>query len=159
MSRGNGAVKAKRQQTILDLVTKERLSSQEDIRSRLTYLGLEVTQSTISRDVEELGLARVHDAQGARYVAGGQSGSYGPMTLLTHLLDEFALSFIRTDTGLVVRTSPGAAAALAEGLDRAGLPDVAGTIAGDNTILILGREGVKPTRLERTLTDLMEASR
>ena len=57
-----------------------------------------------------------------------------------------------------MRTSPGAAAALAEGIDRAGLAEVAGTIAGDNTILILGREGVDAKALERSLTRLMEAS-
>lgn len=159
MSRSNGAVKAKRQQAILGLVAREHLGSQEEIRARLAYLGIDATQSTISRDVEELGLGRVHDAGGLRYVASGEAGSYGPMTLLRHLLDEFALSFVRTDTGLVVRTSPGAAAALAEGLDRAGLPEVAGTIAGDNTILVLGREGVRPTQLERLLTQITEVSR
>ncbi|HEX6843737.1 MAG TPA: arginine repressor [Actinomycetota bacterium] len=159
MSRSAGAVKAKRQQAILGLVAREQLGSQEEIRARLSYLGIDATQSTISRDVEELGLVRVHDAVGLRYVANGEAGSYGPMTLLRRLLEEFALSFVRSDSGLVVRTSPGAAAALAEGLDRAGLPEVAGTIAGDNTILVLGREGVKPARLERILTDLTEAAR
>jgi transcriptional regulator of arginine metabolism len=157
MSRPNGAIKAKRQQAILGLVARERLGSQEEIRSRLAYLGMEATQSTISRDVDELGLARVHEPDGVRYVAGGEPGSYGPMALLAHLLAEFALSFVRSGAGVVVRTSPGAAAALAEGIDRAGLDGVAGTIAGDNTILVLGREGVRPSRLERTLTTIMEA--
>ena len=62
------------------------------------------------------------------------------------------------DRGLIVRTPPGAAAALAEGIDRVGLAGVAGTIAGDNTILILGREGVKAAQLERSLNEIMEAS-
>ncbi|MEX0983417.1 MAG: arginine repressor [Actinomycetota bacterium] len=159
MSRTNGASKTKRQQAILGLVARERLASQAEILGRLSYLGILATQSTISRDLEELGLARVHDAVGTRYVAPGGSGSYGPMALLQHLMDEFALSFVRTDTGVVVRTSPGAAAALAEGIDRVGLEQVAGTIAGDNTILVLGREGIEPTDLERTLTSIMEASR
>jgi transcriptional regulator of arginine metabolism len=158
VSRSFGATKAKRQQAILQLLAREQLGSQEEIRARLAAFGIEATQSTISRDVEELGLARVHDAGGVRYVAAGESGSYGPMALLRHLLDEFALSFVRSESGLVVRTSPGAAAALAEGVDRAGLPQVAGTIAGDNTILILGREGVDAQALERSLTELMEAS-
>jgi transcriptional regulator of arginine metabolism len=157
MSRSNGASKSKRQQAILGLLARERLASQQDIRERLEYMGIEATQSTISRDIEELGLARVHDASGTRYVVPGDAGSYGPMTLLRHLLDEFALSFVPSDAGLIVRTSPGAAPALAEGIDRAGLDGVAGTIAGDNTILILGREGVKPPALERTLTQITEA--
>ena len=157
MSRGNGAVKSKRQQTILSLVGRERLSSQEEIRSRLATLGMDATQSTISRDVEELGLARVHDHDGLRYVVPGESRAPAPLGLLKHLLDEFALSFTRSDHGLVVRTPPGAAAALAEGIDRVGLAEVAGTIAGDNTILILGREGIAATTLERSLTTIMEA--
>lgn len=154
MSR-NGS-KTKRQQAILGLVANERLASQEEIRARLAVLGIDATQSTISRDIDELGLARAHDPQGLRYVGPGETGSYGPMTLLRHLLDEFALTYVRADAGLVVRTSPGAAAALAEGLDRAGLPQVAGTIAGDNTILVLGREGVGPTALERSLREITE---
>ena len=157
MTRSNGASKSKRQQAILGLVATERLPSQHEIRERLASMGIEATQSTISRDIEELGLARVHDAGGTRYVVPGEAASYGPMALLRHLLDEFALSFVTSDAGLIVRTSPGAAAALAEGIDRAGLDGVAGTIAGDNTILILGREGVKPPALERSLNDVMEA--
>ena len=158
MSRGNGALKSKRQQTILSLVGRERLSSQEEIRARLATLGMDATQSTISRDVEELGLARVHGHDGLRYVVPGEGNAPAPLRLLKHLLDEFALSFTRSDNGLVVRTPPGAANALAEGIDRVGLADVAGTIAGDNTILILGREGVAAAALERSLTTIMEAN-
>ena len=157
MSHGNAAVKAKRQQTILSLVGRERLASQEEIRTRLAALGLDATQSTISRDVEELGLARVHDHAGLRYVVPGDGAAPVPLRLLKRLLEEFALSFTRSDHGLVVRTPPGAASALAEGIDRVDLADIAGTIAGDNTILILGREGVAAAALERSLNLIMEA--
>ena len=158
MTRANGHAKGRRQQAILDLVAREPLGSQEEIRHRLAALGVTATQSTISRDVEELGLARVHDADGVRYVVPGAASGGMPLGMLRRLLDEFALSFVRSDVGLLVRTPPGAAAALAEGIDRVGLPDVAATIAGDNTILVLGREGVKPAHLERSLTQIMEAS-
>lgn len=154
----NGNLKAKRQQAILGLVGREHLGSQDEIRARLAYLGINATQSTISRDVEELGLARVHDRSGLRYVVPGNGSSPAPMALLRRLLDEFALSITRAGAGLVIRTPPGAAAALAEGIDRVGLADVAGTIAGDNTILVLGVEGVATISLERSFTDLMEAS-
>jgi transcriptional regulator of arginine metabolism len=152
VSPGTGAVKAKRQQAILSLVARERLGSQDEIREALSGLGLEATQSTISRDVEELGLARVHDRGGVRYVVPGAEDERGggpSDRLLRHLLDEFALSFTRIDHGLLVRTPPGAAAALAEGIDRAGPPGVAGTIAGDNTILVVGHEGISAKALER----------
>jgi transcriptional regulator of arginine metabolism len=155
VSRGNGASKARRQQAILALVSRERLASQEEISAQLAAIGIDATQSTISRDVEELGLARVHDRTGVRYVVPGNSEEGGgPRGLLRHLLDEFALSFTRADHALVIRTPPGAAAALAEGIDRVGLPGAAGTIAGDNTILVIGREGVGATTLERALAEV-----
>jgi transcriptional regulator of arginine metabolism len=149
--------RTRRRQAIVELVSGERLGSQEEIRSRLAQLGHQATQSTISRDLEELGLARVHDAEGVRYVmpeVGGTPSS----TRLRRLLAEFAVAFVRTDVGLIVRTPPGAANVLAEGIDRAGLPEVAGTIAGDNTILIVGREGIGATAIDTTLTDIMEAN-
>jgi transcriptional regulator of arginine metabolism len=158
MTRSNGATKARRQRAILGLVARERLGSQEEIRAQLASMGIAATQSTISRDIEELGLARVHDRDGMRYVVPGQAAAPAPVAMLRRLLDEFALSLVRADQGLIVRTPPGAAAALAEGIDRVGLPGVAGTIAGDNTILILGREGVKAAQLERSLNEIMEAS-
>jgi transcriptional regulator of arginine metabolism len=149
--------RARRHQAIVELIDAERLGSQEEIRGRLADLGLQTTQSTISRDLEELGLARVHDADGVRYVVPGAQAapSLGP---LRRLLNEFALTFVRTDVGLIVRTPPGAANVLAEGIDRSGLHTVAGTIAGDNTILVLGREGVGAAAIETILLDLMEAT-
>jgi transcriptional regulator of arginine metabolism len=156
MSRGGESAKARRQHAILQLVARERLGSQEEIRARLAGMGIDATQSTISRDVEELGLARVHDREGVRYAVPGSAASHGPTLMLRHLLEEFALSFVRSDAGLVIRTPPGAAAALAEGIDRMALAEIAGTIAGDNTILVLGREGVTARRIERALGRLRE---
>lgn len=158
MSRVNGNVKARRQQAILGLVEAERLGSQGEIRERLAALGIDATQSTISRDIEELGLARVRAEGMIRYLVPGGAPGPQPIGLLRRLLDEFALSTTRTAAGLVVRTPPGAAAALAEGIDRAALPEVAGTIAGDNTILLLGREGIRPARLEAVLDRIREGN-
>jgi len=157
VTRTNGSVKSKRQHAILSLVVRERLGTQEDIRARLAGMGLEATQSTISRDIEELGLARVHAHDGVRYVVPGEGDAPAPLRMLQHLLEEFALSFALANAGVVIRTPPGAAAALAESIDRVGFADVAGTIAGDNTILVLGREGVTPDRIERSLSQIMEA--
>ena len=157
MNRNGGALKSKRHQAILSLVGRERLGSQEEIRSRLSSLGLDATQSTISRDVEELGLARIHDADGTRYVIPGEAGVSPPATMLRHALAEFALSFTRgAGELLVIRTPPGAASALGEVLDRSSLPDIAGTIAGDNTILVVPSEGSTSRSVERVLSGLME---
>lgn len=148
-----GATKPRRQQTILSLVARERLASQDEIRARLAGLGLDATQSTISRDVEELGLARIHDAEGLRYVVPGRAEVRPPASMLRRALDEFALSFTRgAGELLVISTPPGAANALAEAMDRASLPAVAGTIAGDDTILVIPREGSTADAVRADLT-------
>ncbi len=152
MTRTGGATKSKRQQAILTLVDRERLGSQDEIRVRLSSLGLEATQSTISRDVEELGLARIHDALGLRYVLPGRADGRAAGSTLRRALEEFALSYVNGAGGmLVIRTPPGAANALAEAMDRAGLPDVAGTVAGDDTILVVPREGGSADEVRATL--------
>ncbi len=156
MSTSTGT-RTRRRQAIVELVSGERLGSQEEIRSRLAQLGHQATQSTISRDLEELGLARVHDAEGVRYVMPEAAGTPSSARL-RRLLGEFAIASVRTDVGLIVRTPPGAANVLAEGIDRAGLPEIAGTIAGDNTILVIGREGIGAAAIDTTLTDIMEAN-
>ena len=149
-------MKSRRQTAILDLVDRSAWGARARSGRGSPARGIEATQSTISRDIEELGLARVHDPEGMRYVVPGGANGRAPVGPLKRLLDEFALSLRRTDAGLLVRTPPGAAAALAEGLDRAGLAEVAGTIAGDDTILILGNEGVRAADLESALTDITE---
>ena len=155
---GHTRSRTRRHEAIIDLVSTERLGSQEEIRTRLAELGLDATQSTISRDLEELGLARVHDAEGLRYVVPGSRPSTPSLGALRRLLSDFALSYVRTDVGLIVRTPPGAANVLAEGIDRTRLADVAGTIAGDNTILVIGPTGVDAAAIETALTNVMEAS-
>ena len=150
-------MKTRRQQAILSLVSRERLSSQHEIRTRLKELGMDATQSTISRDVEELGLARVHDSEGLRYVLPGGEAN-GGASRLRRLLDEFALSFVPSGNLLVIRTPPGAANALGEGLDHASLPEIAGTVAGDDTILIVATEGIGARDVEQRLRSYMEAS-
>ncbi len=157
VNRNGGATKARRQQAILSLVGRERLGSQEEIRARLRRLGLPATQSTISRDVEELGLARVHDPEGVRYVVPGRGMVSAPANLLRHALQEFALSFVAANRLLLVRTPPGAASALAEAIDTAPLAGVAGTVAGDNTILVVPADGVSARSVERALRKAMEA--
>jgi transcriptional regulator of arginine metabolism len=155
--RGGAATKSKRQQTILSLVSRERLGSQDAIRERLGALGLPATQSTISRDVEELGLARVHDQGGTRYVLPGEGVAAAPTNLLRHALQEFALSFTPgAGQLLLIRTPPGAASALGEAIDRSALVDVAGTIAGDNTVLVVPSVGRTARSVERALTSIME---
>lgn len=151
----------RRQQAILDLVSRERLGSQQEIRDRLAELGLEATQSTISRDVTELGLVKIHGPEGLRYLpaeslTGGNGSGTSARSMLRRLLAEYATSMEASGNILVIQTPSGAAHLLGEGLDRAGLDDVAGTVAGDNTILVVSRETTTARSVQAALTQLME---
>ncbi|HXF57472.1 MAG TPA: arginine repressor [Actinomycetota bacterium] len=137
-------LKRRRQRALLDLVRREPLSTQEEIREALARLGFEATQSTISRDLEEMGLVRVRDAQGRmRYARPGEAGTAAAVARLRTLLAEFVERIEASGNLAVVTTPPGAANAVAEAIDHAGVEGVLGTVAGDNTILVVAREGVR----------------
>jgi len=135
-------MKRQRQRALLDLVRHEPLGSQEQIRAKLAQLGFDATQSTISRDLEELGLVRVRDGDGhLRYAelaeAGPANGNGAPP--LQALLRGFALDVETSGNLVLVKTPPGAANAVAQGLDTSGLGGLVGTVAGDDTILVVAK--------------------
>ena len=137
-------MKRQRQAALLDLIRREPLGSQEQIRARLGEQGFDATQSTISRDLEELGLVRVRDGDGhLRYAeladATGGNGNHVPP--LSSLLREFALAVEMSGNLVLVKTPPGAANAVAQGLDDSELEGLLGTVAGDDTILVIAKSG------------------
>lgn len=132
-------MKARRQSLILDLIDREPLSSQEQLRRRLLKGGFEATQATISRDIKELGLVK-RSRDGAYQRPGADA--HNPATALS-ALERSAASFLRSvervQQLVVIRTGRGQAQALAEAIDRAQLPEEVGSIAGDDTILVIAR--------------------
>ena len=132
-------MKSRRQAAILEIVDREPLHSQERLRRRLRQRGFEATQATISRDISDLGLVK-RAGDGAYQRPGADSSN--PETALT-ALERAAAEFLRradrVQQLVVVRTGIGQAQPLAIALDRAQLPDVVGTIAGDDTILVIAR--------------------
>ena len=141
-------MKARRQAIILELIDREALHSQEQLRRRLRQRGFEATQATISRDIKELGLVK-RAGDGAYQRAGADATN--PETALSALeraAAEFLRSVERVQQLVVVRTGRGQAQALAEALDRAQLPEAVGTIAGDDTILVIAR-GARARRRAR----------
>ncbi len=131
-------MKAQRQAAILRLIRQHRVQSQEQLRALLGAEGMEVTQATLSRDMRELRLAKVSDPEGGSYYAV-PAQSEVPRPPLHQLLPTLLLSLDGVQNLLVAKTPAGAASALAEALDAQGWPDVLGTIAGDNTILVITR--------------------
>jgi transcriptional regulator of arginine metabolism len=132
-------MKSRRQAIILELIDREALHSQELLRRRLRHHGFDATQATISRDIKELGLVK-RAGDGAYQRPGADAPNpETAQTLLERAANEFIRDVERVQQLVVVRTGRAQAQALAEALDRARLPEAVGTIAGDDTILIVAR--------------------
>jgi transcriptional regulator of arginine metabolism len=132
-------MKARRQAVVLELVDREPLHSQEALRRRLHQRGIEATQATISRDIKDLGLVkRAGDGAYQRPGIGAQSPETA-LAALERASAEFLRRVERVQQLVVVRTGAGQAQPLALALDGAELSEVVGTIAGDDTILVVAR--------------------
>ena len=146
-------MKSRRQAVILELIDGEALHSQEMLRRRLLQHGFEATQATISRDIKELGLVK-RAGDGAYQRPGEEAPNLETaLTLLERAANEFTRSVDRVQQLVVVRTGRGQAQALAEALDRARLPEAVGTIAGDDTILVIARGARAAAALARRLKE------
>ncbi|WP_370247257.1 arginine repressor [Nocardioides sp.] len=144
------ATKRARHQRIIDLVGQRAVHSQTELAELLADEGLRVTQATLSRDLVELDAVKVRSASGAmvyavpgeggdrRLAAPGETGA--ALQRLTRLCAELLVSAEASGNLVVLRTPPGAAQFLASAFDRAELPDVLGSIAGDDTVLLISRD-------------------
>lgn len=134
-------MKSRRLSAILDVVEHEAVRSQEQLRQRLMLRGFAVTQATLSRDIKELGLVkRAADGAYQQTTGGEVEPQVTALATLTRALSEYLLGVEASQQLLVVRTGPGQAQLLALAIDRARLADVLGTIAGDDTILVICRD-------------------
>jgi transcriptional regulator of arginine metabolism len=133
-------MKSFRQAQVLDLIDKESVTSQEQLRERLRGLGIDVTQATLSRDIRDLGLVKAA-ADGAykRPLAGDPPRPPDADAVLRRAVAGFLRRFDVVQQLVVLRTENAQAQPLAEAIDRARLSDVVGTISGDNTVLVICR--------------------
>jgi transcriptional regulator of arginine metabolism len=133
---------------ILRLVRERELATQEELAHALRELGHEVVQTTVSRDIHELGLVKVRGASGRLVYApaGGVNGNRREPQL-AEAFKRWALNCDSSGNLVVLTTLPGFADPLAQEIDEAHLPNVMATLAGENTILVVAREGVPGTVL------------
>ena len=144
------ANKRERHAIILELVQGRSVASQEDLRKLLLERGCDVTQSTLSRDIHEMGLARVATPDGLRYQVadgGAATAADDERTGLDSLLPALFLRIDGVGELVVLHTVIGGAQPVAVALDAEQWPDVLGTIAGDDTILIVCRSAQARERL------------
>ncbi len=136
--------KPERQRLIASVVGRRRVGSQHELQDALRSAGCEVTQATISRDVRELGLEKSRDVLGRpRYVLPERGSRSDPRKLLEAVLAQFGLRAMQAQNIVVVQSELGSAPAIARALDRVEHAKVVGTLAGDDTCLVITRDGAE----------------
>jgi transcriptional regulator of arginine metabolism len=145
----SASTKAARQRTIVDLVRRNEVRSQTELADLLAVQGFAVTQATLSRDLVELGALKVRAASGLVYAVPGEGGDRSPVAgigrehldaRLARLCEELLVTAEASANLVVLRTPPGGAQFLASAIDASVVPGVLGTIAGDDTVLLVTRE-------------------
>ena len=146
------AEKNERQQAIREIVTARAVTSQEALRRQLAKRGWEVTQSTLSRDLRELRVARIPDEHGSvRYAFSEGNGTDDSSAELEAMLPALLVDADGVGVLAVARTRRSGAQPVAEALDRLEWPDVMGTIAGDDTVLLICRSSPGRARVVKRL--------
>lgn len=141
-------MKNRRQRRILEIVSNETIGTQKELAERLQQEGFETTQATISRDIKELLLVKVNiGGDRYKYVIAQES----PVTdaKLRMVLREFIISYDYSENLLILNTAPGNANTVASAIDRAGWQQVIGTLAGDDTVMLV----IKP---KEAITEVVE---
>jgi transcriptional regulator of arginine metabolism len=137
------AAKQQRQRLIADWLRQHRIGSQEELVARLDLAGVSATQATVSRDLDELGAVRVRGGGAMHYRLADQAEATGSGRL-DRLLAEWVTDIVPAGNLVVLRTPPGSANLVANAIDAARIEEVAGTIAGDDTIFVALVDGVLP---------------
>jgi transcriptional regulator of arginine metabolism len=134
--------KGQRQRLIADWLRAHRVGSQEEVVARLSFAGVTATQATVSRDLDEIGAVKVRRDGSIRYVMPDEVEPGYAAAKLDRLLAEWVDAIIPAGNLLVLKTPPGSANLVANALDRADVADIAGTIAGDDTIFVALADGI-----------------
>ena len=135
--------RARRQKAIADLIRSGSLGSQEELTARLAELGIAVTQATVSRDLDQIGAVKVKRGGTIAYALPEQIGnSDWAASRLERILGEWVQSVEAAGNMIVIKTPPGSAHLVGLALDQAKLPEIAGTVSGDDTLFLVTRDGV-----------------
>jgi transcriptional regulator of arginine metabolism len=158
------ASKAARQHLIASVIERDTIRSQTELVEVLNASGIAASVSTVSRDLAELEAVRVRHADGSLvYAVPGEGADRAPRSAqgsaaaqqrLSRIANELLVTAEASANLVVLRTPPGAAQFLASAVDHVGHPDILGTIAGDDTVLVIAAEGTKGKALAKRLAEL-----
>jgi transcriptional regulator of arginine metabolism len=148
--------KNQRQHRLVQIIEQQAVGSQGQLVDLLAAAGVTATQATVSRDLDEIGAVKVRAAGGESIYAVPElpKDRVAPEDHLRRVLGDWVVEVQPSGNLVVVRTPPGSAHVVASALDRAGLPEVVGTVAGDDTILVVAAERIGGTKLARRLATI-----
>ena len=149
-------MKTVRQVAILDIIEKQEIETQEELASALNARGIRVTQATVSRDIKELRLLKVLTPSGKYKYATGDQADNNLTDRFIRMLAESLLSVSSANNLIVVKTLSGSANVAAEALDTMHWPEVLGTLAGDNTVLLIIRSNEETLTVTSRIREMMK---
>jgi transcriptional regulator of arginine metabolism len=149
--------KGPRHRLILSLVSRRRIGTQHELIDALAKAGCPVTQATVSRDIRELGLVKTHDVlDRPRYAIPDRAGRPDPREALAAVLAQFGHHAVAAQNIVVIQSELGSAPAVARALDRLEHRRIVGTLAGDDTCLVIARDARDAAALERELSGMIQ---
>jgi transcriptional regulator of arginine metabolism len=148
-----GVQKRYRQGQILKLLAGHVVASQDDLRRQLGHLGMRVTQATLSRDLRELRLVKT--TEGYRPLSSAAAEEAAPQNTLARALKEFLLDIRPAQNMLVLKTPPGGAQPLAAAVDAERWKEIAGTLAGDDTVLLITPSRAARAAIQKRVEELL----
>lgn len=149
-------MKAKRQAMIREIVESQNIQTQEELAEALRARGMVVTQATVSRDIKELHLLKVLADDGGYRYATMEKGEQGASDRLIRMLSDSVLDMDSANNLIVIHALPGSAHVAGEAVDSLKWPEVLGTIAGDNTILVIVRSNEEVESVMRRFRNLIK---
>ena len=149
-------MKTVRQVATLDIIEKQEIETQEELASALNARGIRVTQATVSRDIKELRLLKVLTPSGKYKYATGDQADNNLTDRFIRMLAESLLSVSSANNLIVVKTLSGSANVAAEALDSMHWPEVLGTLAGDNTVLLIIRSNEETITVTSRIREMMK---
>lgn len=148
-------MKIDRRSKILEIISRKEIETQEELAKELRTEGFHVTQATVSRDIKNLQLIKVLSATGRYKYVANKEESKDAISKLVTLLSHTIISVENIDKMVVVRTITAAASTAAEAIDQLDLAEIAGTIAGDNTIFMLVRSNDMAVEIVKKISELV----
>ena len=149
-------MKNARQAAILSIIEQNDVETQEDLAKKLKDMGIVVTQATVSRDIKELRLLKVLSASGGYKYATADKAEHGLSERFVRMFKDSVLSISFAGNIIVIKTLSGSANVAAEAIDSMRLPEILGTMAGDNTILVVVRNEEEAEKTVEVFQDMLK---